>query len=180
MDDLRTVVNQIVSKSVELKNKYTEEKTAPVEFACIFCQTDEEYKKFTDEVKELGKVVEDTPTGFTYLLSEPLQTIAGPLSLVKIRMPEKSRKERGDADFNTNYSEFKNKYLNQPNFELIKRDNFEMLRLSEPGNNVMVCFSNTPKSKLFGIPTQEENQLKYSFKRYEDFFPELFEQEKKD
>ena len=151
MDDLRTIVNKIVTESVLLKNKYTNATNAPVEFACVFCQTDQEYKIYTGEIKKLGEVVQDTTTGFTYLFNIPLKTQAGPLSLVKIRRPDPLRKERGDADFNTNFNEFKNRYINESNFQLVKRDQFEMLRLSESGNEVMACFSNIPLSKILGL-----------------------------
>jgi hypothetical protein len=61
------------------------------------------------------------------------------------------RKELGDADFNTNYNEMKNTYLKMANFELVKRENFEMLRLSEPNGDVMTCFSNIPLSNSLNI-----------------------------
>ncbi len=150
MDLVKTVQN-IVIKSIDLKNKYTDVLKAPVDYACIFCQNDIEYEVFTKEVKELGKIVQDTPTGFTYLLDNPLVTKAGSLRLVKIRKPDPIRLERGDADFNTDYPEFKQKYLNHPNFELVQRDTFEMLRLSDSSGEVMACFSNIPLSEVLGI-----------------------------
>lgn len=71
-------------------------------------------------------------------------TIAGKLSLVKIRKPYDKIKLRGDADFNTSYSKLKQKHLDNPHFELIVREKFEMLRLSNPSFDVMTCFSNIP------------------------------------
>lgn len=150
MNNLITTINYIVSRSVELKNRYTYVSTAPIEFACIFCQKEEEYNKFTSKIERLGKIVEKTPSGFTYLLDTPLQTIAGPLRLVKIRRPD-FRHERGDADFNTDYKKFKNRYQKSPKFELVKYETFEMLRLSSPDFDVMACFSDIPKSKNLGI-----------------------------
>ena len=134
-----------------MKNKYTDANDSPIEFVCIFCQSDEEYEKLTTEIQALGKIVQNTTTGFTYLLNQPLKTGAGPLSLVKIRKPDPLRKERGDTDFNTNYPEFKREYSNEPNFELIERAGFEMLRLSSPNREVMVCFSSIPLSRVLGI-----------------------------
>jgi hypothetical protein len=151
MNNLITTINSIVSRSGELKNKFTDASSAPVEFACIFCQNEQEYKQFTDSIKKLGKVVEKTNSGFTYLLHKPIQTNAGPLRLVKIRKPDVSRTERGDADFNTEYNVFKEKYQNNLGFELVKRDTFEMIRLSSPDFDTMACFSNVPKSEVLGI-----------------------------
>ncbi len=151
MNNLIDTVIYIVNRSAELKNKFTGELSAPVEFACIFCQNEEEYKQFTSSVEVLGKIVEDTKSGFTYLLDKPINTVAGPLRLVKIRKPDTQRPERGDADFNTDYKNFKEKYQNNPRFELIKRETFAMLRLSDPDFDVMACFSNIPKSKDLNI-----------------------------
>ena len=151
MDDLIKTVQSIVSKSAELKNKYTDATNVPVEFGCIFCQSEAEYQKFISTITPLSKVVEDTPSGFTYLLNNPIDTASGPLKLVKIRKPDTKILQRGDADFNTDYGEFKKKYQNNPSFELIQREKFEMLRLSDSSFEVMACFSNLPKSKVLEI-----------------------------
>lgn len=151
MNNLITTINYIVSRSAELKNRYTDASSAPVEFVCIFCQNEEEYKQFTNSIETLAKVVERTQSGFTYLLDKPIVTVAGPLRLVKIRKPDPKRPERGDADFNTDYKNFKKRYQRNPEFELVKRETFEMLRLSNTNFDVMACFSNIPKSKLLGV-----------------------------
>jgi len=151
MNNLIATINYIVRRSTELKNKCTNASSAPVEFSCIFCQNEEEYKQFTGEVETLGKIAERTQSGFTYLLDKPIETVAGPLRLVKIRKPDVQRVERGDADFNTDYENFKEKYQNNSGFELIKRESFEMLRLSDSNFDVMACFSNVPKSKILCI-----------------------------
>ena len=39
--DLRQFVQEIVKKASNLKDKYTSEKKAPVNYACIFCQNEE-------------------------------------------------------------------------------------------------------------------------------------------
>lgn len=151
MNNLVTTINYIVSRSTELKNNYTNATSAPVEFSCIFCQTEEEYTQFTDSIEILGKVVERTKSGFTYLFHKPILTVAGPLRLIKIRKPDNQRTERGDADFNTDYKNFKKKYKRNSAFELVKRKTFEMLRLSSPNFDTMTCFSNVPKSKVLDI-----------------------------
>ena len=141
----------IVSRSTDLKNRFTNEVKAPVEFGCIFCQDGDEYTFYTNLVKVLGNALEDTVSGYTYLLNKPIGTVSGPLRLVKIRKPSSDRLGKGDADFNTDYEAFKKKYQNNPRFELVKYDTFEMLRLSDIHFDVMTCFSNIPKSKNLGI-----------------------------
>ncbi len=149
--NLEETVKYIVDKSFELKNKFTDSKIAPVEFACIFCQSEDEHQDLNRLVGKRGGIVQETPSGKTYLLNEGITTKAGFLRLLKVRKPDLDRKERGDADFNTSYAEFKTKYCNDPRFELVKRDSFEMLRLSDPEFDVMACFSNIPMSKDLGI-----------------------------
>lgn len=151
MDKLIKTITYIVNRSTELKNKFTNTSSAPVEFACIFCQNEKEYKEFTNSIEKLGKIVERTQSGLTYLLDKPIETIAGSLRLVKIRKPDIQRTERGDADFNTSYNDFKIKFQGKPGFELIKRLSFEMFRLSNAKFDVMACFSNISKTKSLGI-----------------------------
>jgi len=149
--NLEERVRYIVDKSLELKNKFTDANGAPIEFACIFCQNQEEYRDLDLLVGKRGGVVQETDMGRIYLLTEGILTEAGLLRLLKVRKPDPERHEKGDADFNTNYSEFKIKYQNNPRFELITRDTFEMLRLSDPEYDVMACFSSVPMSKDLGI-----------------------------
>ena len=151
MNDLIPTINHIVTRSTELKNKFTYSFGAPVEFACIFCHSEEEYREFTHVIQALGKTIEVTPSGPTYLLDEPIVTVAGPLRLVKIRKPDPEIIKRGDADFNTDYQAFKETYEGNPKFELVKCPTFEMLRLSDPQFDAMACFSSIPKSKEFGV-----------------------------
>ena len=151
MNKLITTIYYIIGHSTELKNTFTNASTAVVEFACIFCHNEEEYQTFTGIIQTLGKIVERTTSGYTYLLDEPIITAAGSLRLVKIRKPDPQIVTRGDADFNTNYESFKKRYGGNPRFELVKRPTFEMLRLSDPQFDVMACFSSIPKSKALGI-----------------------------
>jgi hypothetical protein len=151
MNNLVTTIDYIISRSTELKNKYTNATSASIEFGCIFCQNEDEYKEFTSAIEKLGKIVERTPSGFTYLLDKPITIVAGPLRLVKIRKPDPQRPERGDADFNTDYKKFKNRYQKDPKFELVKYNTFEMLRLSDADFDVMACFADIPKSKNLSI-----------------------------
>jgi len=149
--EFNKIISYLVNKGTELIEKHTSETNLPIEFACIFCQNAKEYEEFTKIINDLGKIVQDTLTGYTYQLNKPIETVAGKLELVKIRKPDPTRKERGDTDFNTNYPEFKKKYQNRIGFELVERDNFEMLRLSDPNSDVMICFSNIPLGKSLNL-----------------------------
>ena len=149
--DLRQFVQEIVKKASNLKDKYTSEKKAPVNYACVFCQDEEQYKSLVAITRKIGNVVEETPTGPLFHI-QSLDTNAGNLQLLKIRKPDTTRPELGDADFTvSDYPEFKKKYLSQKGFKLIVRKNFEMIELVDPHFNVRAYFSNPPLNKQLGI-----------------------------
>jgi len=150
-NDLIQFVQEILKKASNLKDKYTSEKKVPVNYACVFCQDEEQYKSLAALAQEIGKVIEETPTGPLFHI-QPLNTLAGKLRLLKIRKPDATRPELGDADFTvSDYPEFKKKYLSQRGFKLIVRKNFEMIELVDPKFNVRVYFSNPPLNKQLGI-----------------------------
>lgn len=102
-------------------------------------------------MQNIGNVIKETPTGPLFHIT-PLNTVAGKLQLLKIRKPDATRPELGDADFTvTNYAEFKKKCLSQRGFKLIVRENFEMIELVDPQFNVRAYFSNPPLNEQLKI-----------------------------
>jgi hypothetical protein len=151
VSNLRQLVQEIVEKANALKNKHTSEEKAPVNYACIFCQNGEQYNSLVALAQEIGKVIEETPTGPLFHI-QSLETITGKLQLLKIRKPDATKPELGDADFTiSNYPEFKKKYLLQRGFSLIVRKNFEMIELVDPKFNVRAYFSNPPLDKQLNL-----------------------------
>ena len=151
-DDLKFKVQDIVEKATLLKNKHTNQKDAPVNYACIFPQSKKEYDELIEVTKKIGNVIQETPTGLLFQI-QPLKTVSGFLKLLKIRIPDVSRPELGDADFTVfNYFEFKKKYLPKEWFKLIKkREDFEMMELMDNGFNVRAYFSIPPLDEHLGI-----------------------------
>jgi len=143
-ENLKKQVQEIVKKSCELKDKYTGEFNALVNYACIFSQSQEEFETLIKVTNKIGKVVEETPSGPLFHITS-INTISGDLKLLKIRKPDKTKPERGDADFTIlNYFDFKDKYLSKEGFKLIERKDFEMIELMNSDFNVRVYFSNPP------------------------------------
>ena len=141
VENLKQLVQDIVKKASILKNKHTSEENAPVNYACVFCQNNEQYNSLVVVAQKIGKMIEETPTGPLFLI-QPLDTVAGKLQLVKIRRPDAERPELGDADFTVaNYPEFKRKYLSQKEFSLIARKNFEMIELVDSKFNHLEVLS---------------------------------------
>lgn len=145
--ELIEFVQGIVEKANTLKNKHTSEKEAAVNYACIFCQSSKQYEELTTVSRKIGEVIDETPTGPLFHI-KPLETVAGKLRLLKIRKPDPTRTEIGDADFTVlDYPEFKRGCLSQKGFKLIPREKFEMIELVDPQFDVRTYFSNPPLDK---------------------------------
>ena len=143
-EDLKIRVKNIVEKATTLKNKYIDYKNTPINYACIFSQNKKEYDELVEVAQKIGNVIKETPTGLLFHI-KPLQTISGVLKLLKIRLPDPTRPERGDADFTvSNFLEFEKKYLSKAGFKLIKRENFVMMELMDSKFDVRAYFSNPP------------------------------------
>lgn len=150
-NDLRIKVQEIVKRATALKNKHLGDKNTPVNYACIFSQSEEEYAELIKATRRIGKVVKETPTGLLFQIKPP-ETVSGILKLLKIRRPDPTRLERGDADFTIlNFTDFKKKYLLRSGFKLIKREGFEMIELMDSKFDVRAYFSNPPLDEQLGI-----------------------------
>jgi len=143
-EDLKNLIKSIVEMATALKDKHIEYKNTPVNYACIFSQNKEEYEELLKVARKIGKIIQETPTGLLFHI-EPLQTISGVLKLLKIRIPDTTRPERGDADFTiSNFPEFEKKYLSKPGFKILKKPDFYMIELMDSEFDVRAYFSNPP------------------------------------
>ncbi len=142
---------RIAEKATVLKDKYTAEVNVPINYVCIFCQSNDEYEQLIKLVDGFGKVVEDHGTGPLFQIA-PLETVAGQVKLLRIRRYDDEHPEWGDADFTlADYASFKQKYLGREGFQLIERPNFEMIELEEKNFMVRAYFSNPPIDKQLGM-----------------------------
>jgi len=149
--EFKTFIQTIVAESSKLRDTRTVEHGAPVNYACIFSQNEQEYESLLAVARQLGKIVQETAMGPVFYV-EPLNTIAGNLRLVKIRKPDPKRTERGDADFTVaDYPTFKKTYFGKPGFRIIERPNMEMIKLADPAFNVLAYFSNPPLGKVLNL-----------------------------
>lgn len=145
------LVKGIVSDATNLKDKNTRKFTAKVNYCCVFCQNETEFSKLKTVIEQNGKLANETETGPVFVV-QGIPTVAGMLRVLKIRKPDPSRKERGDADFAVNnYTEFKAKFLGFPGFKLIERPEFEMIELIDKKFDTRVYFSNPPVEDHSGI-----------------------------
>ena len=149
--NLTTKIQNIVKQAKELKDKHTDQYNAPVNYVCIFCQSEVESEELSKLAQKIGKIIKQTYSGPLFLI-EPVETATGKVSLLKIRRPDPTRPQQGDADFTVkDYQSFKEKYLKPPNFSLIKRSGFEMIELKDPDFDVLAYFSHPTLEELLGI-----------------------------
>ena len=149
--EFKTLIQIIVTEASKLRDTRTTEHGAPVNYACVFSQNEQEYESLLAVAGQLGKAVQETTMGPVFYI-EPLSTIAGNLRIVKIRKPDPKRTERGDADFTVaDYATFKKTYFGKPGFRIVERPNMEMIELADPIFNVLAYFSNPPLGKILGL-----------------------------
>jgi hypothetical protein len=154
--DLVKKVQGIVSQATLLKNKHTSELKAPVNYACIFSQDKLEFDSLKKIALTLGRVVEETRSGPLYLIT-PIDTVSGKLKLLKIRKPDITRPEEGDADFTvSDYAAFKYNYITKKGFKLIPREGWEMIELMDSAFRVRAYFSSEPLDKQIGVLNSEK------------------------
>lgn len=146
-EKFQEIIDFIINNCRDLKNKYVDE-DLEIDYICIFSKDEGEYGELQEQASALGEIADNTTTGPVFIFDNPPDTAIGKPKVLKIRMPDKTRPERGDVDFNTDYEELKNKYYDDNKFKLIKRERFEMLELRDPEFNVLVYFSSIPPSKL--------------------------------
>ena len=150
-ETLTSKVRDIIKQATALKNKHTNEKNTPVNYACIFSQSKEEYEELIEITHKIGKIVQETKAGPVFLI-EPMETDSGILKLLKIRIPDVTRPEQGDADFTVSeYDNFKKKHLSEKGFKLIQKEGFEMLELMDSEFNVRVYFSHPTLGEVLEI-----------------------------
>lgn len=149
--ELGLLVKGIVRDAERLKDEHVRGDTSRVNYACVFSHSKEEFDALAASAGRIGKVVDQTSSGPLFRIS-PIETSAGKLQLLKIRMPDPSRPERGDADFTVDrFAEFKRAYLDEPGFKLIPREGFEMVELVDKRFDVRAYFSNPPLDAQLGL-----------------------------
>ena len=151
LDELKKKVQDIVAQAKLLSASHTSEGNAPVNYACIFAQSQEEFDELAGLTHQLGKVVQDTAMGPVFKI-EPISTVSGDLHLLKIRRPDLKRQERGDADFTvSDYQVFKMTYLGKPGFAIIERKDMEMIELRDPAFRVISYYSHPTLAQVLKL-----------------------------
>ena len=151
LSDLTQFVQSLITSARALSDKHTTERNLPVNYVCIFSQSESEYEALLLLARQLGVSAQETAMGPVFHIT-PIATEAGDVRLLKIRRPDPKRPERGDVDFTLpDYAKFKATYLGKPGFNLIVRTNMEMIELIDPSFDVLVYWSHPPLAQMLKI-----------------------------
>ena len=150
-NNLESTVSAIVKQANELRLRHSLGYPARVSYCAIFCQNAEQFTSMNSQASSIGALANDTSTGPVYVVP-PIETVMGPLRIVKVRKPDPTRPERGDADFAVeDYEAFKAANIGRPGFSLIERGHYEMIELMDRDFDVRAYFSHPPVEEHPGI-----------------------------
>ncbi len=113
-----------------------------VNYACIFCQSQEELNETDGLLERNGSLVLETGTGMVFTV-RGIDTDYGEARLVKISIPDATRKERGDVDFTVRDWEKFREFSEG-------REGFVLIELGK-GWNVIAYFSRPALAEVIGI-----------------------------
>lgn len=160
IEELKKHIREIVAEARRLYIANTQKEKMPVNYACVFSQSEAAYQDLANLAGQLGAIAQDTAMGPVFRIT-PLSTVAGDLELLKIRRPDPGRKEMGDADFTVaGYEDFKKEYLGKPGFSLIKRPNMEMVELIDSRYNAVAYFSHPTLAIILKLNECKANRNK--------------------
>ncbi len=130
-----------------LKDKQISEGVGGIDYAAIFPASKDEYILLMDKLQQEGTPVKVAPTGTVFRLKEPIKTPQGEVSLVRIRIYDPDKSQRGYIDYQIDdYERFKKKYLALGTVSIThSRDGVEMLMAEN--KEVIVYFPEIPLGK---------------------------------
>jgi len=147
--ELQQIILYLLRIGRKSLNRLNLPENAQPDVAAIFCLDQFELGRLTTQIELIGKEVEETETGITYLLDTPYAVENDSVRLIKLRHPDPTRIWRGDVDYKL--AEY-NKYqlLSIADSKLIERPGYSMVEITDPLSDVLLYFSNPPLSQDLG------------------------------
>ena len=135
-------ITQVIVEKVESLAKRTIGHELPISYLTIFSHTQHEYNRFVEWTSELGTKSEAN-NGVRFSLKNPIKTIGGEITQIRIRKPDPYRSQIGCADLQVdNYTLFKSEELpkHTDNLRLIERHGYEMLEFFDLYSNNVLAY----------------------------------------
>ncbi len=147
----RKYIEKIIKKIIDSYNNKLILEIDPniaIDFIDIFPISHAERKKIELNIKENSKIIEKDNKGEFYLLNDPISTIYGELRVIKLRIFDENKKERGTIDFKCNdYNSIKEIIKDRENVYIIHREWDELIEIPIQDNYIYI--SNKPKCENF-------------------------------
>jgi hypothetical protein len=140
-EDVVKIVQLIAEKTSRLVEN-TIGRTLPITYLTIFAKHEHEYVRLLEWTRALGTPSE-TNNGFRFSLNQPIQTIAGDISMIRIRKPDPERPQLGCADFEVeDYESFKTNELpkHPEHLKRIERTDYEMIEFYDTQANEVLAY----------------------------------------
>lgn len=162
--DLLDLIQYIAKTTIDLKNKYIDEKDLPIDYLTIFSHSEDEFNEMKNIASDLGEVI-DNNNGPVYRLHRPTKIPTGELKYLRIRHPDSKRPQKGCDDFRVdNYHAFKEKYSAKfkENIKLIVRPEYEMIEIKDSKFDVLVYFPSIMFSEYLAQKLAIDNMINLS------------------
>jgi hypothetical protein len=141
---LDEVVERIVVTTDAMLQAHLPHIDARISYCAVFCKSDAERDSFLKQLPRGAVLADTTATGPVYIVPA-IATVRGSLRVLKIRNPDSTRTERGDADYAVSrYSDLKAAVLGRAGFQLIQRADYQMIELLDEKYDARVYFSDPP------------------------------------
>lgn len=141
---------KIVAESQAILSDYEILQFSPVlDYVDIFPQNEEEHFALAAEIETLGKPVFKTSTGTTYKLFKPVDTVQGPLELIRVRIYDETRTAfLGHPDYAiAEYEKAKEFLLQKENVGMLTRPDYDLIEVWDPKYKVLLYIPSVPLTK---------------------------------
>jgi len=119
MQTLTERLNEIISESKKIYDKFLKHHNLVVDYANIFCKDSEEYDFYSEEALKLGVLLKEVSNGIYVKFNQDLIVNSIHLKTIKVRKPDPTKTTDGALDFVTNdYEILKGQLQDNPNFQL--------------------------------------------------------------
>ncbi len=131
------IVENIAKETTKMSQKIIGD-IFPIKSLTIFAHSGKEFDQLVEILSEMGKQY-NYNNGPRIELFEPIEVENNNVEYIRIRKPDIERPQIGCNDFETNYEDFKEKYLSKypNNLFLIERTDYEMIEMKDKDFDVL-------------------------------------------
>lgn len=144
----KETIGMVTQKADQLlKDRQIKDGVVGIDYAAIFPRSKDEYNLLMERLQQEGKPVKVVPTGTVFRTKESAKTPQGEVSLVRVRIYNPDKSQRGYVDYQVDdYERFKKRYLASGAVSVVhNQDGVEML--TAENEEVIVYFPEIPLGK---------------------------------